>query len=90
MSSAEFVEYMASYQVDQRGGVYDDLRAGAIASTIANIHRDRKARSEPFGCFDMTPWSEHHAAANDAEPVLLDDPEEQAKLIERVMFPRRE
>ncbi|MEN7529237.1 hypothetical protein [Cupriavidus sp. DL-D2] len=81
---------MASYQVDQRGGVYDDLRAGAIASTIANIHRDRKARSDPFSCFDMTPWSEHHLAAHSAEAILLDDPEEQAKLIESVMFPRRD
>lgn len=80
---------MASYQIDQRGGYYDDLRAGAITSMLANINRDRKKHADPFGELDFIPWNEHHRASGSTEPVLLEDAEAQAALIERVMFPMR-
>lgn len=76
---------MAIYELDRRGGHYDDLRAGAIASMIGNVHRDAKAHPEPFGPLDFIPWNEHHGAI--AEPVLLDDKEGQSALILRTMFP---
>ncbi|SPR97349.1 conserved hypothetical protein [Cupriavidus taiwanensis] len=81
---------MASYQIDQRGGHYDDLRAGAITSVLANIHRDRERQPDPFTNLDFIPWNEHHRAAHDAEPVLLDDPEAQSRLIDQMMFPKRQ
>ncbi|NUA26105.1 hypothetical protein FCJ59_04665 [Cupriavidus basilensis] len=79
---------MALYELERRGGHYDDLRAGAIVSMIGNVHRDAKRHPEPFGPLDFIPWNEHHGVA--AEPVLLDDAEEQSALILRTMFPGME
>lgn len=90
VSSAEFVEYMASYQIDQRGGHYDDLRAGAIVSMLANIHRNPERRREPYGNLDFVPWNEYCGAAQDEEPILLDDDEAQSALIEQMLFPARD
>lgn len=80
---------MASYQLDQRGGHYDDLRAGAIASVIGNVHRDRKRHPEPFSELDFTPWNEYSRERRAAEPILLDDADAQSDLISRTMFPPR-
>ncbi|WP_444551312.1 phage tail assembly protein T [Burkholderia pseudomallei] len=90
MSSAEFVEYMASYQLDRRGGHYDDLRAGTVASMLANINRNEKVRREPFGVLDFIPWNEMHETEEQAEPILLDDPEAQSSLLFSTMFPNRD
>lgn len=79
---------MASYELDRRGGHYDDLRAGTIAAVIASVHRDTKRCPEPYSALDFTPWNECHEAA-DAEPILLDDDDAQSELIERMMFPGR-
>jgi len=57
---------------------------------IANVNRDSRARREPFEALDFIAWNDHHRAAPDAEPVLLDDPDEQAKMIDRVLFGRRD
>jgi hypothetical protein len=90
VTSAEFVEYMALYQLDGRGPHYDDLRAGTIASMIANVNRDSKVRSEPFSALDFMTWNEHaHADAVEAGPILLDDPEAQSELLLTMMFPNR-
>lgn len=80
---------MAFYQLEPWGSHYDDLRAGAIASLVANVHRDRKRQAEPFGNLDFIPWNEHHRASSAAEPILLDDPEAQSNLIDQMMFPKR-
>ncbi|MBR8084563.1 hypothetical protein KDX23_17650 [Burkholderia vietnamiensis] len=82
---------MASYQLDRRGGHYDDLRAGTIASMLANIHRDRKMRPEPFGALDFMHWNELRveADAQEATPILLDDPDAQTELLFSVMFPKK-
>lgn len=82
---------MASYQLDQRGGHFDDLRAGTIASMLANINRDTKTRKEPFGTLDFIPWNEmRRLDEEDVTPVLLDDPEKQAALVLSMMFPDKE
>ena len=81
---------MASYQIDRRGGHYDDLRAGAITSMLANINRNTKVRREPFGTLEFIPWNEVHEAANEPSvPILLDDPDAQAELLFSAMFPNR-
>jgi hypothetical protein len=81
---------MASYQIDHRRGHYDDLRAGTIASMLANINRDTKARREPFGPLDFMTWNELvRAEADDVEPVLLDDPDAQSELLLSMMFPNK-
>lgn len=81
---------MASYQLDQRGSHYDDLRAGTIASMLANINRDTKVRKEPFGALDFIHWNEHHRAeVEEAKPVLLADPDAQSNLLLSMMFPKK-
>jgi len=79
---------MALYQIDCRGPHYDDLRAGTIASMIANVHRNEKVRRQPFGALDFVPWNEHAKARDEAEPILLEDPEAQSELILSKMFPQ--
>nr|WP_316150431.1 hypothetical protein [Cupriavidus sp. BIC8F] len=81
---------MALYQIDGRGPHYDDLRAGTIASTIANVHRNEKVRREPFDALDFIPWNDlRREAAKAQEPILLDDPDAQAELLFSTMFPTR-
>ena len=41
----EFAEWQAFYRLSPWGDERADLRAGIIASTVANVHRDRKSRS---------------------------------------------
>jgi hypothetical protein len=82
---------MASYQLDRRGGHYDDLRAGTIASMLANINRDVKVRRDPFDALDFIPWNEVRELREQAknEPILLDDPDAQSELLFSKMFPNR-
>lgn len=48
MSSKEFSRWMAYDRIDPFGPRRDDLRAGKIAATFAEIHRDRQRHPEPF------------------------------------------
>lgn len=85
---------MAFYRLEPWGSHYDDLRAGVVASMVANANRNAKVRPEPFGELDFIAWNEHHrleaerAAA--AEAALLADPEAHSRLLDAVLFPRRE
>jgi len=79
---------MAFYRLEPWGSHYDDLRAGVVASMLANVNRDPKKRADPFDSLDFIPWNEHHRA--EAEPTRLEDDDEQSALIERVMFPKRQ
>ncbi|MFP3564691.1 hypothetical protein [Paraburkholderia sp. SIMBA_030] len=79
---------MASYQIDHRGSHYDDLRAGTIASMLANVNRNSKVKPEPWGPLDFMTWNESRQAdVAETKPVLLDDPEAQGNLILSMMFP---
>ncbi len=81
---------MALYGIDGRGPHYDDLRAGTIASMIANVNRDTKVRREPFTALDFIPWNElARNSEREGEPILLDDPEAQSKLLLSMMFPSK-
>ncbi|WP_425199362.1 phage tail assembly protein T [Paraburkholderia tuberum] len=80
---------MAFSQVEPFGSHYDDLRAGVIASMLANVNRNTKVRREPFDALDFIPWNDHHRDAETAEPLLLDDPEAHSAMIDRMLFPRR-
>ncbi|MEK7947640.1 DUF4035 domain-containing protein [Pigmentiphaga sp. YJ18] len=81
---------MAFARLEPFGSHVEDRRAGVVASTLANINRDPKARPEPFGDLDLIPWNDTHrsdqVAAAEQEPILLADPEKQAALINAVMF----
>lgn len=59
MSAAEFGEWYALYLREPWGEAAADLRAGIVASTIANVNRSAKERKEPYVPSDFmrgNPW----------------------------------
>lgn len=55
MSSRELSEWMAYATLEPFGEERADLRAGIIASTIANANRDPKHKPKPFAPSDFMP-----------------------------------
>ena len=55
VSSREFSEWMVYYELDPFGEERGDLRAGIVASTIANANRDPKKRRKAFTPADFMP-----------------------------------
>lgn len=53
--SRELAEWMAYAQLEPFGEEREDLRAGIVASTIANANRDPKKRKKPFAPEDFIP-----------------------------------
>jgi hypothetical protein len=53
ISSNEFTDWMAYAELEPFGEERADLRAGIIASTIANVNRGRHSRS--YGARDFMP-----------------------------------
>lgn len=89
VSSAEFTEWMAFAEIEPFGSHYDDLRAGTIATMLANVNRNHEKRREPWGALDFIPWNEHHRDTESVGPVLLEDPEAQSEMLDRMLFPKR-
>lgn len=58
MGASEFRDWQAFFEVEPFGQLRDDLRAGTIAATIANIHRDKKRRNKPYSIRDFMPGYE--------------------------------
>lgn len=80
---ASWAEFMAE---EPFGEHIADLRAGQICATVANVHRDTKAKREPFSPLDFLPWNLSGKTGKTAEPILLDDPEAQSDLIVKTIF----
>ncbi|MGO4154340.1 DUF4035 domain-containing protein [Cupriavidus sp. YAF13] len=84
---------MAFYELEPWGSHYDDLRAGAVTSMLANINRNTKAAPKPFGVLDFMPWNDHHqhvAEEGDAAmAAIMADPEAHSRLLDSTMFPGR-
>lgn len=76
-----WAEFMAEEPFGQH---IEDLRAGQICATVANVHRDPKVKRDPFSPLDFAPWNP--MAKKKEEPILLADPKAQQELIERVIF----
>jgi hypothetical protein len=55
MTSRDVAEWKAYYSIEPFGEARADLRTGILASLIANVHRDRKKRPEPFVPEDFMP-----------------------------------
>lgn len=58
LTSHEFSEWQAYYRLEPFGDERADLRAGIVASTVANAHRDRKRRARPFEAREFLPHFE--------------------------------
>lgn len=48
VSSHDFAEYWVYFNLEPWGIEREDLRAGIVASTIANANRDPKKKAQPF------------------------------------------
>lgn len=55
MSSLEFAEWMALYDLELFGDRRADLRAAIVASTVANAHRNPKKRRRAYSPEDFMP-----------------------------------
>jgi len=53
--SRELTEWMIFHDMEPWGAEPADLRAGIVASTIANVNRDHKKRSQPYKPEDFMP-----------------------------------
>jgi hypothetical protein len=88
ISSAEFTEWQAFALLEPFGSHVEDLRALTGPALLANVHRDAKARPEPFAPLDFAPWNAQ-AQAQAAAPVRimqLDDAQAQSELIDKLLF----
>jgi hypothetical protein len=56
ISSAEFGEWIAFYSIEPFGDRYADLRAGVVASTVANVNRGKD--TPPFSPLSLIPWAQ--------------------------------
>lgn len=56
MNSRELAEWMAYYRLEPFGELRADVRAGMVASTIANVHR--QPGKAPFGPLDFLAFPE--------------------------------
>jgi hypothetical protein len=80
IDSAELTEWMAFDALEPFGEERADLRTGIIAAVTANhSFNPPQQQRRPS---DYMLFSERHEPA----PILLADPEEQAKLIKRTIF----
>ena len=55
VSSRELSEWMVYYEQEPFGEERGDLRAGIVASTVANANRDPKKQKKPFTAQDFMP-----------------------------------
>lgn len=58
MSSAEFTEWMAFYQLEPFGEERADLRSAIVATTVANAHRGKHQR--PYRVEEFMPRFERY------------------------------
>ena len=86
ISSTEFTEWMAFYELEPFGDIIADLRHGTATALLANINRDSKARPEHYTADDFIFWRREDQLEEKAAPVLLDDPVAQSKLLRAALF----
>lgn len=55
ISSAEFTEWQAFYQIEPFGPEADSWRSAMLASILANVNRDPKKKREPYTIDDFMP-----------------------------------
>lgn len=58
LTSRQITEWLAYYDLEPWGETRADLRAGIVASTLANCHRDPKQRPEAYRAVDFMPYRE--------------------------------
>jgi hypothetical protein len=82
VSSLEFVEWLAFFDLEHIGPLFDEIRASAAACAVYNTTRDPKKRPDPYTAPDVFPW----LRPEPAKPILLADPKEQTALLRAAIF----
>lgn len=70
MSARELSDWIAFARVEPFGEERADLRSGIIASVIANAHRDRKKRAQPYTPADFMPRFDKPTVEDKVRKVL--------------------
>ena len=78
----DIIEMMAFERLEPFGGLADDFRAGQVAATVANVQRGKD--DEPYGPDFFMPALRR--GRPEPAPVLHDDPDMQAALLDAVLF----
>ena len=84
ISSAEFTEWLAYYQLEPFGEQLADLRHGTACALLANINRDAAARPDPYQADDFIHWTKQPEAAE--ETIEMHDPVAHSNLIRAALF----
>lgn len=77
MSSREFAEWLAYYNLEPFGEVRADLRMATLAALIANANRDARKRKEPYTprdfmlTFEDEPPRENHQTWQEQKARLM-------------------
>lgn len=82
LDSAELTEWMAYDRLETIGEARADLRAGIIASAVAN-HGAREIK-RPYKAIDFMPFLDR----DEEKPILIPDKEKQSALILSLVFNR--
>lgn len=69
VSSAEFGEWIAFFSLEPFGDRIADLRAGEIASVIANVNRGKD--TPPYKPLDFVPWVQVPETSNAPPPEAI-------------------
>lgn len=89
ISSAEFTEWMAYYELEPFGELVADQRHGVASALLANINRSSKDRPEPYSSTDFIQWGDVGGTPEESEPVLLADPVAHGQLMRAALFGKR-
>ena len=89
ISSAEFTEWMAYYELEPFGDLVADQRHGVASALLANINRNSNTRPEPYSSNDFIHWRDVGGAPAEVEPVLLADPVAHGQLMRAALFGKR-
>ncbi len=84
ISSAEFTEWMAYYQLEPFGEQIADMRHGIACALLANVNRNADNKPEPYKPNDFVSWTKKETS--EPEPVQLADPVAQSDLIRAAVF----
>lgn len=89
ISSAEFTEWMAYYELEPFGDLVADQRHGVASALLANINRNSNTRPEPYLSNEFIHWRDVGGAPEEVEPVLLADPVAHGQLMRAALFGKR-
>jgi hypothetical protein len=71
LSSRQLAEWLAFFRLEPWGEERADLRAGIVASTVANVHRDGKKRRKPYSPEEFMPRFEVEEEAPEETALRL-------------------